>query len=205
VADWVGYLREVHELRQQPEATRELSLRQPLVNLVREIAGAGISVFAEVGTWVGQPDLIAKVGPQAVGYGETKPPGTMHQLEGWLETPQLAAYRQLPNLLLTDYLHFILLRDGVEVARASLISSADLDAGRLARATSAPAEELIRGWLAARPVQITSPERLALELANRARWLRDGSAASWPRRRVRPLRAADLVRFARCSRSTATT
>jgi hypothetical protein len=174
VADWAEYLREIHEIRDQPEATAELSVRQALVTLLREIAGAGITIFPEVGSEVGQPDLIAKIGPLVVGYGETKPPGTIRQLERVLDTDQLLAYRQLPNLVLTDYLHFLLLRDGVEVGRATLISAADLDAGHLGRATPAAAEEMLKVWLSAEPVLITSPVRLATELARRARWLRDG-------------------------------
>ena len=177
LADWAGYLREIHDLRGEPEATAELSLRIALVNLLREIAGPAITVFPEAGTDVGQPDVIAKVGPLVVGYGETKAPGTFRQLEAVLETPQLIAYRGLPNLVLTDYLHFILLRDGVEVARATVISAADLDANRLASATPAPAEELLTVWLTAQPAQINSPNRLAIELARRARWLRDGIRA----------------------------
>jgi hypothetical protein len=177
VADWPAYLRELREVRAQPEATAELSLRTALVTLLREIAGPAIAVFPEAGTDVGQPDLIAKVGPLVIGYGETKAPGTIRALEAVLDTRQLIAYRQLPNLVLTDYLHFILLRDGVEVARATLIASTDLDAGRTARANRPAVEELLRAWLAAEPAQITSPERLAVELARRARWLRDGIRA----------------------------
>lgn len=178
MADWAGYLRELRQVREQPEATAELSLRHALVTLLREIGGPTITVFAEAGTDVGQPDLIAKVGPQVVGYGETKAPGSMRALEGVLETRQLAAYRTgLPNLLLTDYLHFILLRDGAEVARTTLLTVEELDAGRAGAGTSAPTEELLRTWLAATPAAITSPERLATELARRARWLRDGIRA----------------------------
>ena len=118
VADFGAYLRELRDVRTHPEATPELSLRQALITVLREAAGAGLAIFGEVTTVEGQPDIIVKRGPLVVGYGETKAPGTMHQLEGVLDTPQLVAYRRLPNLLLTDYLHFILLRDGVEVRRA---------------------------------------------------------------------------------------
>jgi len=134
-------------------------------------------VFPEVGTDVGQPDLIAKAGPLVVGYGETKAPGTVQQLEAVLDTPQLIPYRGLPNLVLTDYLTFILLRSGVQVARATLISRADLDAGHLGHVTSTSVEELLSLWLTAEPARITSPARLATELARRARWLRDGIRA----------------------------
>lgn len=177
LADWERYLRELRHIRAQPEATAELSLRQALVTLLREIAGPGTTVFAEASTAVGQPDLIAKAGALVIGYGETKAPGTIRQLENVLDTPQLIAYRRLPNLVLTDYLHFILLRDSHEVARATLVNSVDLDAGRFGHLDRVGAEELLRVWLSAQPAQITSPERLALELARRARWLRDGIGA----------------------------
>lgn len=174
MADWARYLREIRDIRTQPEATAELSLRQALVNLLREIAGPGVTVFPEAGTDVGQPDVIAKAGPLVVGYGETKAPGTLRQLERVLDTQQLLAYRRLPNLVLSDYIHFLLLRDGVEVARATVISNQDLDAGQLGRATTEVAEELLTVWLSAEPARINSPARLAIELARRARWLRDG-------------------------------
>jgi len=176
-ADWGAYLRELREVRGHPEATAELSLRPALINLGRALAGEGVALFPEAGTEVGQPDLIIKAGPQVIGYAETKAPGTIRQLETVLDTPQLLAYRRLPNLVLTDYLHFLLLRDGAEVARATLISSGDLDAGRFARANPASAEELLRTWLTVAPAEITSPLRLATELARRARWLRDGIRA----------------------------
>ncbi len=177
VADFGAYLRELRDVRTHPEATPELSLRQALITVLREAAGAGLAIFGEVTTVEGQPDIIVKRGPLVVGYGETKAPGTMHQLEGVLDTPQLVAYRRLPNLLLTDYLHFILLRDGVEVRRASLISTADLDAGHLTRTDRGAAEEVLAAWLSAEPAKITSSQRLAVELARRAAWLRDGIRA----------------------------
>ena len=177
MADWRRYLRELREIREQPEATAELSLRQGLVTLLRELR-PDLTIFAEAAAAVGQPDLIVKSGVQVVGYGETKPPGTIRQLEQILDTRQLAAYRAgLPNLLLTDYLHFILLRDGAEVARTTLVSAADLDAGRARGGAAGPTEELLLTWLGATPAAITSPERLAAELARRARWLRDGIRA----------------------------
>jgi len=177
MADWGRYLRELREIREQPEATAELSLRQGLVTLLRELR-PDLTIFAEAASEVGQPDLIVKSGIQVVGYGETKAPGTIRQLEQVLDTRQLTAYRTgLPNLLLTDYLHFILLREGAEVARVALVSAADLDAGRARGAATGPVEELLLTWLGATPAQITSPERLATELARRARWLRDGIRA----------------------------
>jgi hypothetical protein len=176
-ADWTAYLRELREVRGHAEATPELSLRPALITLGRALAARTVTLFPEAGTEVGQPDLVAKSGALVIGYGETKAPGSIRQLESVLETPQLLAYRHLPNLILTDYLHFLLLREGIEVARATLISEADLDAGRLTRATTGPAEDLLRTWLDAAPAEITSPKRLAIELARRARWLRDGITA----------------------------
>jgi len=176
-ADFGVYLRELRHIREQPEATPELSLRHPLMTLMRDLAPTGTTIFGEAASVEGQPDVIVKRGSLVVGYGETKAPGTIHQLEAVLETPQLAAYRRLPNLLLTDYLHFILLRDGVEVRRGTLINAADLDAGHLTRADRTTATDILGAWLSAEPAQITSSERLAIELARRAAWLRDGIRA----------------------------
>lgn len=176
-ADFGAYLRELRHIRSQPEATPELSLRHPLVGLLQDLAPAGTTVFAEAASVEGQPDLIVKRGALVVGYAETKAPGSIRQLEAVIGTPQLAAYRRLPNLLLTDYIHFILFRDGVEVRRGVLITIADLDEGRFNRIDHESAEAVLQPWLSAEPAQITSSERLAIELACRAAWLRDGIRA----------------------------
>ena len=103
-------------------------MRTAIVDLLRDLAPSGVMVFPEASSEEGQPDLIAKQGPLVVGYGETKAPGPITRLERRLTSEQIIGYRRLPNLLLTDYVHFLLIRDGVEVARASLITTADLDA-----------------------------------------------------------------------------
>jgi Type ISP C-terminal specificity domain/N-6 DNA Methylase len=163
------YLRALARLREQVEATPELSLREPFLRLVRDLArqagrtGLLIAPEANAGQ-VGQPDVFVKDGPRLVGFCETKPPEA--PLERMLRTDrQLRRYRQsLPNWVLTDYYRFLFLRDG------DLVQTCDVrdDSTGLALAFA--------GFFAYVPPTIRSPNRLALELGRRARIIRDGLA-----------------------------
>ncbi|HWH05451.1 MAG TPA: hypothetical protein VNT23_03315, partial [Gaiellaceae bacterium] len=113
-----SYFADLARLRAQPESTPELSLREPLLKLIREVArGLGrsnllIAPEADAET-AGQPDVFIKAGPRLVGFVETKAPGT--DLGDWLaRSAQARRYKEsLPNWLLTDYYRFLAIRDGV--------------------------------------------------------------------------------------------
>lgn len=160
-----SYLQKIERIREQPESTPELSLREPFLELVREIgreSGRRLLVAPEAHAGeVGQPDVYVKDGPRLVGFLETKAPGV--DLEHLLRTDrQLKKYKQsLPNWVLCDYYRFIFLRDGEVVARASVEGEQELRAAFLS-------------FLSYLPPTIRSPRRLAKELARRARVLRDG-------------------------------
>src|SRR5690242_17155401 len=111
------YLKDIEVLRQQSEATPELSLREPLLRLVRDLGASlgrrDLVVAPEASAgFVGQPDIFVKDGPQLVGFLETKAPGVdlMRQLKS---SVQLKRYsRSLPNWILTDYHQFVFIRNG---------------------------------------------------------------------------------------------
>ena len=96
------YLSRVEQLRQHSEATPELSLREPLLELIRTYgARLGrtntiVAPEASAGS-VGQPDVFVKDGPRLIGFMETKAPGA--PLSRLLRpSTQLKKYREYPRL-----------------------------------------------------------------------------------------------------------
>jgi hypothetical protein len=160
------YLRDLAEIQRQAEATPELSLREPLTELIRSIAGEigrqKLLVAPEADAEeAGQPDIFIKDGSRLVGFVETKRPD--EDLDKWLRTDKQAKryVTSLPNWVLTDYFRFIFFREEAIISRASVE-----DPSALTAAFSA--------FLSYAPPSIKSPKRLAQELARRARLLRDG-------------------------------
>lgn len=162
-----GYLGELDHLRQQAESTPELSLREPLLRLLHRFAEAhhrpGLLIAPEArAEGVGQPDVYAKDGPRLVGFVETKAPDS--DLSRLLRSDeQLKRYRRsLPNWILTDYYEFRFLRDGRNFGTAMVRERPD----QLA--------DLFGQWLDYAPPAVRTSRQLAVELARRARLLRDG-------------------------------
>lgn len=170
------YLQDLGKIRAQVEATPELSLREPLLVLVRELAkeaGRGSLLVAPEADaeQAGQPDIFVKDGSRLVGFIETKPPGA--DLTGWLKSSdQARRYREsLPNWIVTDYYRFLSIREGETVDDVAIAPPLD------ASLESEASERLLAvfvAFFAYAPPAIRSPQRLALELARRARLLRDG-------------------------------
>src|SRR6266480_4426299 len=166
MADQVAerYLRKLQRLQRQPESTPELSLREPLLELLRAYgSGAGrhnliIAPEASAGA-IGQPDIYVKDGPRLIGFAETKAPDAA--LERLLRTStQLKSYREsLPNWVLTDYYRFIFIESG--------------ELGPVIDIREDPDELRSRFsvFLDTVPRNIRSSSRLAEEMARRARLL----------------------------------
>jgi phage repressor protein C with HTH and peptisase S24 domain len=173
-----GYLLKLAKLRKQVEATPELSLREPLLALVRELAQAAgrsqllIAPEADAGQ-AGQPDIFVKDGPRLVGFIETKAPGT--DLGKWLrQTKQGRRYREsLPNWVATDYYRFVFVRDGTEVTHLEIADPTGA-AQSFEPDSCEQLQQQFTSFFAYAPPFIRSPKRLALELSRRARLLRDG-------------------------------
>jgi len=163
------YLRDLEHLRAQAESTPELSLREPLLVLIREYGAASavsnLIIAPEAsGQSAGQPDIYVKRGPRLVGFVETKAPGT--DLNHLLRSDkQIKRYREsFPNWVLTDYYQFLFLREGDVSAHGSTADQTSLSSG-------------FESFFAYAPPAIRSPRRLATELARRGRMLRDGLEA----------------------------
>jgi Type ISP C-terminal specificity domain/N-6 DNA Methylase len=161
------YLRRLDQLRRQSESTPELSLREPLLRLIRLYGASagrhGLIVAPEASAGdVGQPDIYVKDGPRLIGFAETKAPGS--PLAKLLRSSaQLRSYSQsLANWVLTDYYVFIFIENG-EVG--SVIDVRE-DPGDLRARFGV--------FFDSAPRNIRSASRLAEEMARRARLLRDG-------------------------------
>jgi hypothetical protein len=161
------YLCRLERLRQQAEAVPELSLREPLLELLRDFGTSvgrhGLIVAPEASAGdVGQPDIFIKDGPRLIGFVETKAPGA--PLTRLLKTTgQLKRYSvSLPNWVLTDYYLFIFVQNGE--------ASPPIDI----RADPESVRTRFGVFFDSTPRNIRSASRLAGEMARRARLLRDG-------------------------------
>lgn len=161
------YLRLLERIREQPEANPELSLREPLLELLRALGDAvgrrGLMVAPEANAGdVGQPDIFIKDGPRLIGFAETKAPGA--PLTRLLKTSdQLKRYSEsLPNWILTDYYLFIFIKNGESDSPVDIREAPDAVRSRFT------------AFLDSTPRNIRSASRLAEEMARRARLLRDG-------------------------------
>lgn len=161
------YLHDVRTLRQHSESTPELSLREPLLALIRAYgAGLGrpkivVAPEASAGV-VGQPDVFVKDGPRLIGFVEAKAPGE-DLLKLLRTTTQMRRYLEsLPNWVLTDHYEFVFVRNG------EIEGPFDL------REDEAAVADGFAKFFDNVPRNIRSASRLAIEMARRARMLRDG-------------------------------
>ena len=156
------------------EAT-ELSWRRALENLLRtlaEDANPHITIIHEPKrdrAGGGAPDFKVKLGEAILGYVETKSIGA--DLDAALQSEQLAKYKQLSgNLILSDYLEWIWLRDGQITRRERLgeLGENRLDPDRADRVAG-----LTAGFLSTPPKKLGDARRLSAALAVRCHDLRD--------------------------------
>jgi N-6 DNA Methylase len=162
------------DIREKTEHTD----RDAIKALVQSIAPKGVQVVHEAKgvRGKGTPDFKVRQNGQIIGYIEAKPIGTeMDGLATLLESEQIKKYRSLKeNILLTDYLNWIWIKDG-DVHRETLGATDDL-LGRNRNIDDDRAEKvfaLFRGFLSVPPKSISTARALADELAGRTRLLRD--------------------------------
>lgn len=120
----------------------------------------------------GSPDFKVKRDARIVGYVEVK---TIDEaLAKIIRSDQIKKYQKLSNnLLITDYLEFIWLKDG-ETQRARLAHSEDLSGRKLSLKPENVAQvtNLLRAFFSSAPQNIGRGQTLAVELATRAAMLR---------------------------------
>jgi hypothetical protein len=126
-------------------------------------------------TGKGAPDFKFKTNECILGYLENKK--IAENLDQVLKSEQIAKYRQLrDNLIITNYLEWIWLKDGVIAGRATLGHPGDITHPKvqLDPDNAAKVEKLIKDFLSMTPKGIGRSKDLALELAKRCHYLRDG-------------------------------
>ncbi|MDQ6703771.1 MAG: N-6 DNA methylase [Pseudomonadota bacterium] len=166
-------------LRQDRDDKTEHSDRsalETLLNKAAEDAGPGIRIIHEAkkARDFGGPDFKVMKAAMILGYVENKP--VSENLDQVLKSEQIARYKKLSNnILLTDYLQFIWIKDGKVNGRELIAFPDDLE-GKPKK----PREDrvkavsgLLRGFLSTAPEGIGRAQQLALALATRSHFLRD--------------------------------
>ena len=164
----------VTELMELTEQGTEHSYRAPLITLVTELFdNCKLINEPKAESMELKIDLRVLVNDRKVGYIETKDIGT--NLDRVLEGEQLKRYMSaIHNLVLTDYLNFILVRNGSVTLKASLIHGR-INAVRghnLDKRDIEEVESLLLTFLQYQVPQITSAQLLADYLSRKARLLK---------------------------------
>ena len=122
----------------------------------------------------GAPDYKVQHNASIIGYVENKTIG--ENLDKILKSDQIAKYQTLSrNIIVTDYLEWIWLRDGKIVAREKLCFETDLENRKVVLKPDRikALSDLIFGFLSVAPEGVGRASELALALATRAHLLRD--------------------------------
>jgi hypothetical protein len=178
-ADFESYFKALAETARQgddTEHTDRLALQRLLQQAADDVEpGARITHEPKRdGSGLGSPDFKISRGGRITGYVEVK---TIDEnLSKVLKSEQIKKYKQLSdNLILTDYLEFVLITKGEDDVRVRLAHSTDLSARRLALNPEQVAEvsRLLRRFFSATPAKTERGRDLAIKLATRAALLRD--------------------------------
>jgi type I restriction-modification system DNA methylase subunit len=155
----------------------EHTLRPALDQLLHALAGKGIKIIHEPKrdpSGKGAPDFKFTLNGCILGYLENKK--TSENLDQILKSEQIAKYQQLSgNLILTNYLEWLWLKDGAIARRETLCYPSDIGyyKARLDPDKAAKVETLIAAFLSTPPKGIGKAKDLAEKLAIRCRILRD--------------------------------
>jgi hypothetical protein len=170
------YFEQIKKLDSQ-EST-EHTLRPALDNLLNALAAKkNIKVIHEPKrdpAGKGAPDFKFKLNECILGYLENKKIG--ENLDQFLKSEQIAKYQKLSgNLILTNYLEWIWLKDGEIAKRETLayLSDVGYPKARLDREKAKWVQALIAAFLSTPPKGIGRAQDLALALALRCHELRD--------------------------------
>jgi hypothetical protein len=166
-------------LGQDRDDKTEHSDRGPLeilLNKAAEAAGPGIRIIHEAKKvrGSGAPDFKVMKAATILGYVENKTVG--ENLDQVLKSDQIKRYKALSNnILLTDYLEFIWIKDAKVNGRERIAFRDDLE-GRPKKPREdrvKAVSDLLRGFFSTTPEGIGRAQQLALALATRSHFLRD--------------------------------
>ena len=183
VRRYLEALRDASNIAGATEHTHRAPLVTFLKDAAKELGFGSIDVHSELRlAAVGQPDLqVTNAQGAAVGYGETKVPGSATRFAEVLASEQVERYRAtLENLLVTDFLRFTLFRPEVGRLDVTLVDSpTKLAAGAypVSAGTLQQLGQMLSALFSATAPTATSAEMLADGLARRATLLRDSIRA----------------------------
>ncbi len=175
---FVDYFKAIKEI-DLSDAT-EYTLRTPLHNLLDALAedrNPPLKIIPEPKrdkTKLGAPDFKVKLHEAIVGYVETKKVG--ENLDAVLKSDQIAKYKKLSgNIILTNYLEWIWLKDDSIAKRETLcyISDVGYHRTKLDKDKADKVAELIARFLSTPPQKLAEAKKLAYALAIRCHDLRD--------------------------------
>jgi hypothetical protein len=157
----------------------ELTYRPELTFLLNSISGStdpNIKITHEPKRLeeYGAPDYKITQSDRIIGYVETKDIGA--KLDEVLKSEQIKRYKTLSNnIILTDYLQWIWLKDGKVADRQTLCYTSDLDNHRFKPDADKVKQvrNLLNNFFSTAPEGIAHPKKLATALAQRAHLLKE--------------------------------
>ena len=174
---FVEYFKAIKGL--DPSESTELTLRKPLDDLLNALASSDklrCQIIHEPKRHgeLGAPDFKIKSQEAIIGYLETKK--TDENLDAILQSEQIIKYKKLSgNIILTNYLEFIWLKEDSIAGRETLCYSSDVGSRRakLDNDKADKVAKLISGFLSTPPQNLAKTKDLAEALAVRCHTLRD--------------------------------
>ena len=121
----------------------------------------------------GAPDFkIIDKANNIIGYIECKDIG--EDIESLIDSPQMKKYLEITNnLVLTNYIDFILFKNGSVVKNTSIASKLDLKQAKPKAKNEKEIIDIFKSFFLSSTEQIKSTKKLSVELAKRTRILRD--------------------------------
>lgn len=154
-----------------------MTFRTPLENLLNAIKPAQrINIVHEPQreTGFGALDFRVLLGDALIGYVETKNLG--ENLDKIRKSDQIKRYLSLcPNIIITNYSEFILIKGGEVLERATLFYQSDLEKKRskLDEENIKKTDGLFKKFFQSLPMQIGKPKNFAVYLAERTKILKE--------------------------------
>ncbi|PNR92095.1 N-6 DNA methylase [Petrotoga sp. HWHPT.55.6.3] len=172
--DIKNYFKEVYSIYSQGDYT-EWTYRTPFENLIKGLnPDYNLTQEPKRAAGLGAPDFKAFYNNRKIGFIETKDLG--ENLDKILETDQLKKYiESIDNLILTNYLQFVLIRKGRKVYDCDLFMLSDLDKRNLSisKEKIETFASLINEFFEYKLPTIVLAEELAVELSKRAKLLKE--------------------------------
>ncbi|MDK2907299.1 MAG: hypothetical protein PWQ66_1260 [Petrotoga sp.] len=172
--DVKNYFKEVYSIYSHGDYT-EWTYRTPFENFIKGLnPDYNLTQEPKRAAGLGAPDFKAFYNNRKIGFIETKDLG--ENLDKILETDQLKKYiESIDNLILTNYLQFVLIRKGCKVYDCNLFMLSDLDKRNLSisKEKIETFVSLINEFFEYKLPTIVLAEELALELSKRAKLLKE--------------------------------